>query len=278
MRVMLRRLVPLMILPLVMLGWHPVAASPADARMAVKDVKIALISESEPVVGSAVAIAVSLPKRTKGSRVSLLRRSETGGWVVVQKAKASKRSLTISGPVTAMGDTKWRVVARDKRGVTHKSNIVRTKVFAWLPLSSVPGTPDGTIGGNSYWREAVMGGVQYQNSLVNNDEWMFNDEWWGGYTEVFTLGYKCKSFRASVGVLDASDSGLTVSFSALRDSSPVEWGTFGLGPAVPVTTDLTSVLKLTLMVKSGPGVVNYDVDGYAGWGTPQVLCSATPVV
>jgi hypothetical protein len=158
------------------------------------------------------------------------------------------------------------------------SNTVRTTVFAWVSLQDVPNTVEGTILTNSVWGDAIIGGTPYSASLVNQDEWMFNDDWWAGYIEEFTLGYKCKSFRASVGVLDVSDRGLNVKFSADLDASRVDFGPMALGPARAVSADVSGVLKLALNVESGPGVVNYDVDGYAGWGTPQVLCFETPRV
>lgn len=275
---MIQKLVLLVLLPLVTFGWHPAADASVAQAAVLKDIRLTVASDPEPVAGSVVAISVALPKRAKGARVSLLRRSEVGGWVVVQRKRVASRSLTMSGPVTAMGDTKWIAVAQDRYGVVHRSNVVRTKVFAWLPLSAAPNNTADNLSGNSYFREAVIGGVSYRDSLVNNEEWMFSDDMWGGYIEVFTLGYKCKTFRASVGVLDASDSGLTVSFSAEGDNSRVEFGTFGLGPATPVTMDISSVLKLTLNTLSGPGIVNHDFDGYGGWTTPQILCSGTPIV
>lgn len=276
---MIQRLALLLVLPLVTFGSAPAADAVTYQAAAVKDIKMTLVSEPEPVAGSVVTVNVTLPKRAKGARVSLLRRSEAGGgWVVVQRKRAKKRSVTISGPVTAMGDTKWRAVARDRSGTLHRSNTVRTKVFAWLPLSAAPNNTSDNLSGNSHFRDAVIGGVSYRESLVNNEEWMFSDESWGGYVEVFTLGYKCKTFSASVGVLDASGSGLTVAFSAEGDNSRVDFGTYGLGPATPVSMDVSSVLKLTLNTRSGPGIVNRAHNGYAGWATPQILCSGTPIV
>jgi hypothetical protein len=260
----LRRLLVLavtaVLVPLVL-----VAAVPAQASTT-KDLTLSLTSSAEPSSGDKVSFEGSAPTSLAGSVVTLQRRVGTkGDWISVGKSRVgSDGAFAVGGVSTGVGVNQWRATVK-KGQAKHQSRVVKTTVFGWYYLSALSSVD------TSDWdvdhEPTTIGGQTFNKSLRVYGEYRGDSSWID-----YNVSYRCKTFEASIGVDDQSETGFTGSFTAYLDGAETTFGSKALGPATKVSLDTSARLRLRLEATT----TSNNPEGYLGWGDARVLCSGKP--
>ena len=243
----------------------PVTAKPAKATL-----KLARVDGATVVNGQPVAFVGKAPKRLVGKRVSLERASgDNGEWVRVDRAKVkSDKTFAVAGVASGVGANKWRVRVKGHDRVD-QSAALATTVFGWFYLADVDMVAANRFGDAA----AQIGGATYSRSMVNSSSFWYDHTAWGEWN----LSYHCLTLTAAIGLDNRSATGSTVAFRSYLDGAETNHGTLGLGPAVPVTVDVSTRLRIRLESRYVAGPLGSgDTSGYGAWGDAQVLCSAPP--
>lgn len=226
------------------------------------------------VAGDKVAFNVEAKKSLVGKRVTLQRRVGSGGWIKVAKRKVPKsKKFAISGVATGVGRNSWRAVAVTKKPgkprVVHRSKVGRTAVHAWFYLADLPMVDSDRFTTGS----RTIGGTTYPRSAYNKSDFWWNHKPWGEWN----LSYRCRTFKATIGIHDESASGYKVGFVSYLDGAETKHGSKGLGEGADITFDVASILRIRLEDQyiagptgSGSGY------GWGVWGDARVLCKGKP--
>lgn len=247
---------------------EPTARSEVVVR---KTIDLERTSERGTTAGATVTFAGTTPKKLVGTKVKLQRRSPASKkWVAVDTSKVTRdKTFNVEGRASGAGINTWRAVTPVVEGKRQSSNKSKSLVFAWFYLHDIDMVDSRRFEGD----EATVAGTYYAKSAMNSSNFWWEDQPWGEWN----LGYKCKTFRATIGLDDGSPSGSSVAFVNVVDDVETNWGTLGNGASQSVELDITSMFRLRLEdhyvtgpTGSGPATI------LGVWGNAQILCSAMP--
>lgn len=246
-----------------------VVVTPATAAP-VRDIALERVTARQVITGEKVTLRAKAPGALVGRRVTVQSAAASGTWVDVKSFTVRDTSpRAVSVVARGVGALRWRVLSGPVDGTRHVSNVVKSTVFRWYYLSELEPVATKRFGDG----DATIGGTTYPKSVMNRDSFWWEANPWGEWN----LSYRCKTFEATIGLDDQSKTGYQVGFVSYVDGAETSWGVKCLGPGTPVTSDVSSALRLRLedqyvsgSAGSGPA------EGVGVWGNARVLCSGRP--
>ena len=241
----------------------PTAAEGAPPAARTKtSIELTRTSPLEVDTGGSVTLDGKAPKALRGKRLTVEYRlpgSET--WAKVGAKKVGEdRTFTVTVRAGGSGTAQWRVRSGKigKKQTVHVSDPVSALVFSWYYLYDLDSVDslDFTRGSTS------IGGNPYTKSV-------YGRQYSSGYVE-YNLSYRCKTFAASLGLDDDSDTDARYQLVSALDGAAVNHGVFAPGVATAVTRDTRSVFRIKL---SYSRTGDY---GYPTFGDARVLCAGAP--
>lgn len=204
----------------------------------------------------------------RGTSVQLQVKDGSGWTTLVSSRVKTDRTFTLTANATRAGrGQKLRAYARATSVTKATASATKTfTVYGWYHLSDLDKVESVRFGK----RTASIAGQTYLKSVGNT-----SDFWWekNPFAE-WALNYKCRAFRATIGLDDTSRSGSKVSFVSRVDSVERGHGTLANGTSAAVTVDLSGAYRLRLESRyvagptaSGSGYI------FGVWGDASIQCA-----
>jgi len=246
----------------------PASAKPAPKTIA--NVTLERTSPYETETGAWVTFKGTAPKKVRGKRIALQSRVPgSTTWATVARTKVSSSGgFAVQGRAVGTGVGFWRVISGPvgkKKPTIHVSKAVSARIFTWTYLADLEPVSTGSFSSTG---SAAVAGTTYPFSAI-----LFVSRNTKVSSAEYNLGYKCKTFEATVGLRDDTQTGVRAKMLTGVDSAMVDHGQFQPGMAKTIRQDVTSGFRMKIEAQYIAPTDRYG-DARAVFGNARILCTA----
>lgn len=234
----------------------------ATPALAAQTVTVTKMSSAAVDAGDNVALSGTTVAALVGHAAALQVKSGST-WKNVATGKVSaKRTFALTAKTSGRGQQSYRVAVSGVKGKPVQVSTSRTfTVYAWYSLNTTVEDGDSGLVPQNYWRIA---GITYPVVLGSRG---LQASW-----RQYTLAPKCHTFKATIGMMDKSDSG--ADFTAVENYKSTDFGTMAPGHTRQFSMGVTGSAYVILgATASNPYSFSNNYPAYIG---ARVSCLSEP--
>lgn len=238
-----------------------------SASKASPSLKVTSRSKSKITAGKKIVVKGKASSSLKKKIVKLQIKSGKKWRTVATSRVQSDRTFRLSVQATQAGPQKYRVA----HSATSTTKSVATKAFGYTVWKwySLAGKEIQSYSLNDWDQFKSIGGKYYKNAASFG--WALGGYERAGWAE-YNVNYRCSTFKATIGVADASTSGAQRNFTLRVDDLAKNLGDKGIGRGTAVTEDISGSFRIRI----GSAGLGNSTWGMGTFGSPRVFCSKAP--